>query len=161
MKIFSRLVAKLSTYMSMVAGTTLIFVMLFVVVDVTMRYFGRPITGIYDLVALGGAVIIGFSAPYAAEKKVHVFMEMIQQKQGRTLRRVLDVLTRLMALGICLLIGWNLIKLGASFHLKGEVSLTIQIAYYPIAYGLGVCFFIQMLVYAAQIFQVFLGGDNE
>ena len=161
MKMFSRLVAKLSTYMSVVAGTTLILAMLLVVVDVSMRYFGHPITGIYDLVALGGAVIIGFSAPYAAEKKIHVFMEMLQQVFSSRVRKVLEVLTRLVALGTCLLIAWNLIKLGDSFHLKGEVSLTIQIAYYPVAYGLGVCFFIQTLVYAAQIFQVFSGGDNE
>jgi TRAP-type C4-dicarboxylate transport system permease small subunit len=161
MKIFSRLVSRLSAYMSVVAGTTLVLVMLLVVVDVTMRYFGHPITGVYDLVALGGSIIIGFSVPYAADKRVHVFMEMVQQAHNRTLKRGLDVLTRMMAVGISLLIGWNLMKLGSAYLLKGEVSLTIQIVYYPVAYGLGVCFFVQTLVYVAQIFQVFSGDDNE
>ena len=156
-----KFVSVLSASMSVVAGTTLVMVMLLVVLDVTMRYFGYPITGIYDLVALGGSIIIGFSIPYAADKKVHVFMEMLQQLQGRTLKRVLYILTRAMAVSISILIAWNLIKLGANFHLKGEASLTIQIAYYPIAFGLGVCFFIQTMVYVVQIFQVFSGGKDE
>ncbi|OPY74827.1 MAG: Tripartite ATP-independent periplasmic transporter [Syntrophorhabdus sp. PtaU1.Bin058] len=161
MQKIGKLVSGLSSYMSVVAGTTLIFVMLFVVLDVTMRYFGHPITGVYDIVALGGAIVIGFSMPYAAFRRVHVFMEMFQQLQGRIVKQVLGVLTRLMAVGISVLIGWNLIKLGIAFYLKGEASLTIQIAYYPIAFGLGICFFVQVLVFAFQIFQVFSGGDDE
>jgi TRAP-type C4-dicarboxylate transport system permease small subunit len=157
----NRLVSGLSAYMSVVAGVTLVLVMLLVVLDVTMRYFGYPITGVYDLVALGGAIIIGFTCPYAAQKRVHVFMEMIQQAHGRALKRVLDILTRLMAFGISLLIGWNLLALGASFHTKGEASLTIQIAYYPVAFGLAACFFIQAAVFAVQVLQVFVGGNDE
>ncbi len=161
MQKFNRVVSGLSACRGVVAGVTLVLVMLLVVLDVTMRYFGYPITGIYDLVALGGAIIIGFSCPYAARKRVHVFMEMIQQAHNPTVKHALDVLTRLMAFGISLLIGWNLVGLGSSFHLKGEASLTIQIAYYPIAFGLAACFFIQTLVYAVQIFQAFVGGNNE
>jgi TRAP-type C4-dicarboxylate transport system permease small subunit len=135
--------------------------MLLVVVDVTMRYFGYPIIGVYDLVALGGAIVIGFSIPYAADRRVHVFMEMIQFVLNPVVKMILYALTRLMGIGISFLIGWNLIKLGSTFLSKGEASLTIQIVYYPIAYGLGACFFFQTLVYMAQFFQAVSGGNNE
>jgi TRAP-type C4-dicarboxylate transport system permease small subunit len=161
MEKLNMLASRLSSYMSVVGGTTLVLIMFLVVVDVTMRYFGHPITGIYDLVALGGSVVIGFSVPYAANKRVHVFMEMIQQAISSKVKKVLEVLTRLMAVGISLLIGWNLMKLGSTFLAKGEASLTIQIAYYPVAYGLGVCFLVQALIYAVHIFQVFMGGSDE
>ena len=161
MKKLNRVVSGLSAAMSVVAGITLILVMLLVVLDVTMRYFGYPITGIYDLVALGGAIIIGFTCPYAARRRVHVYMEMIQQAHSRGVKKVLDVLTRLMAFSISLLIGWNLVGLGASFHLKGEASLTIQIAYYPVAFGLAACFFIQAAVFAVQTLHVLVGGADE
>lgn len=156
-----KLTSKLTAYISIVAGITLIFVMLLVVLDVIMRYFGYPITGVYDLVALGGAIVIGFSIPYAANKKVHVYMEMVQFTLNPVAKRVLYALTRLMGIGISFLIGWNLIKLGSTFLSKGEASLTIQIVYYPIAYGLGVCFFFQTLVYIIHIFQATSGGINE
>jgi TRAP-type C4-dicarboxylate transport system permease small subunit len=147
--------------MAVIAGITLVTVMLMTVLDVILRYFGRPITGIYDIVALGGGIIIGCSMPLAAERKVHVFMEMGLQAYGRTGRQMLSLFTRLIIFGISILVAWNLIRLGVGFRETGEVSLTIKIVYYPIAIGLGICFFAQMLVILMQIVQVFSGGSHE
>jgi TRAP-type C4-dicarboxylate transport system permease small subunit len=154
-------VSRLSSFMAVIAGITLVTVMLMTVLDVILRYFGRPITGIYDIVALGGGIIIGCSMPLAAERRVHVFMEMGLQAYGRTGRKMLSVFTRLIIFGISLLVAWNLIRLGIGFRETGEVSLTIKIVYYPIAIGLGICFFIQMLVILVQVVQVFSGGSHE
>ena len=135
--------------------------MLLTVLDVILRYFGYPIIGVYDLVALGGGIIIGFSMPLAAERKVHVFMEMALQANSRTAQRVLSLVTRLIVFGISFLVAWNLIRLGLGFRETGEVSLTIQIVYYPIAIGLGVCFFIQMLVILVEMLEGFSETDHE
>ena len=161
MKKFEKLVSKLSGFLGVIAGSTLVAVMLMTVLDVILRYFGRPIVGIYDIVALGGAVIIGFSMPLAAERKVHVYMEMGLQSYSRTVKQVLSFVTRVILFGISFLVAWNLIQLGIDFRQTGEVSLTIKIIYYPIAMGLGVCFIIQMLVLVVQILQVFSGGSDE
>jgi len=161
MEKLKRLVSRLSQFMGVIAGTTLVFVMLLTVLDVILRYFGYPIIGVYDLVALGGGIIIGFSMPLAAERKVHVFMEMALQANSRTAQRVLSLVTRLIVFGISFLVAWNLIRLGLGFRETGEVSLTIQIVYYPIAIGLGVCFFIQMLVVLVEILEGFSGTEHE
>ena len=161
MKRFQKLVSELSRFLGVIAGTTLIFVMLLTVLDVILRYFGYPIIGVYDLVALGGAIVIGFTMPLAAEKRIHVFMEMALQAHSRTGKQILNLITRLIVFGISFLVAWNLVLLGMGFRQTGEVSLTIKIVYYPIAIGLGICFFIQMLVLVVQILQVFSGGGNE
>ena len=158
---FQKIVSQLSKFMAVIAGATLVLVMLLTVLDVILRYFGRPILGVYDLVALGGAVVIGFSIPYAAEKKVHVFMEMIQQTFRPVARQALYIFTRLIALSISLIVFWNLVKLGMGFLRTGEASLTVQVAYYPIAIGLGACFLVQTLVFVVEIFKVFSGGNDE
>ena len=161
MQRFQEIVSKLSRFLAVIAGITLVFVMLLTVLDVVLRYFGYPIIGVYDLVALGGAIVIGFTMPLAAEKRIHVFMEMAFQGHSRTVKQILNLLTRLIVFGISFVVAWNLIRLGIDFRRTGEVSLTIRIIYYPIAIGLGACFFIQMLVLVVQIFQVFSGGNNE
>jgi TRAP-type C4-dicarboxylate transport system permease small subunit len=161
MKTLSKVVAKLTHYMAVVAGVTLMVVMLLTVVDVILRYFGYPITGVYDYVTLGGAIIIGFSIPYAAQKRVHVFMEMLQQVHTRLTKQIFDALTRTMAFGISMFIAWNLVKLGLGFRITGEASLTVQVAYYPIAIGLGICFFLQTVIFAVQLIEVFSGGSDE
>jgi TRAP-type C4-dicarboxylate transport system permease small subunit len=65
-------VAALNRGMFIIAGITLICVMLLTVIDVTLRYFGHPIIGVYDIVACSGLFIIGFSLPLAAERTAHV-----------------------------------------------------------------------------------------
>jgi TRAP-type C4-dicarboxylate transport system permease small subunit len=154
-------IGRLSIFMAAIAGATLLAIMLLTVLDVILRYFGRPITGIYDLVALGGSVVIGFSIPYAAHRKVHVFMEMAQVLQSRIVKAVLAIFARLIGLGITCLVGWNLVILGTGFRTTGEASLTVQIAFYPVAIGLGICFFIQGLVFVEDMYKVFSGGTNE
>jgi TRAP-type C4-dicarboxylate transport system permease small subunit len=161
MKQARRIVAFLSNVMAVIAGATLLAVMLVTVLDVILRYFGRPITGIYDLVALGGAVIIGFSIPYALRKKVHVFMEMAQMFQSKMVERALLVFARLLALTISVVVGWNLILLGTGFMKTGEASLTIQIAFYPVAIGLGICFFLQTVIYVVDICDLVTGVENS
>ncbi len=161
MKTFQAFVSRLSRFLGVIAGSTLIFVMVLTVLDVILRYFGYPIVGVYDLVALGGAVIIGFSMPLAAEKKVHVYMEMGLQAYSRTAKKALSLATQVIVFGISFIVAWNLIQLGLDFRQTGEVSLTIKIIYYPIAIGLGGCFVIQMLVLAVQILQVISGGSDE
>jgi hypothetical protein len=87
---------------------------------------------------------------------------MAVQGHSRIAKLVLDLGTRLIVFGISFLIAWNLILLGMGFRQTGEVSLTIKIVLYPIAIGLGVCFFIQMLVLIVQIVQAFSeGGADE
>jgi TRAP-type C4-dicarboxylate transport system permease small subunit len=160
-KRFEAIVARSSASLAVIAGVTLMVVMLMTVLDVILRYFGRPITGIYDLVALGGAVIIGFSIPYAAQRKVHVFMEMAQMFQSKLVERILLVFARLLAMAISIIVGWNLILLGKGFMKTGEASLTIQIAYYPVAIGLGVCFLLQTVVFIVDICKLVTGAENE
>jgi TRAP-type C4-dicarboxylate transport system permease small subunit len=161
MKRLKPVVSGLSIAMAAVAGVALMLVMLMTVLDVILRYFGRPITGIYDLVALGGAVVIGFSIPWAAQKKIHVFMEMAQMFQSKMVERALMVFARLLALAMSFVVGWNLILLGKGFMKTGEASLTIQIAFYPVAIGLGICFLLQTVVFAVDICNIVAGAENQ
>ena len=43
---------------------------------------------------------------------------------------------------------------------SGEVSLTLQVPFYPVAYGLEVCCFVQCLVLVCVIIKIF-GGEYE
>jgi hypothetical protein len=65
-----------------------------------------------------------------------------------------------MGIGLFSLLGWNMIKLGMDLYRTGEVSLTLQLPFYPVAYGIGVCCFVQCLVLIAHISQV-IGGTYE
>ena len=155
------LVLVVSTWMGGAGGTILVSMMLLSVFDVIIRCMGRPMSGTYDLVALGGALVIGFSVPYTTMKKGHIMVDVLTERLSERWQKVLNICTRLISLGVCFMICWHLIKLGADYYNKHEGSQTLQLSFYPIAYGLAVGFFVQCLANIAEIVREIVGGKNE
>ena len=63
MNAFLDLILKLSRWAQGIAGVALTGIMGLTVTDVMLRSLGRPIVGSYEIVALMGAVVIGFPFP--------------------------------------------------------------------------------------------------
>jgi hypothetical protein len=63
-----------------------------------------------------------------------------------------------MGIGLFLLIGWNLILVGMDLKQSGEVSLTLQLPFYPVAYGVAFSCFVQCVVLIADMVKIVRGG---
>jgi len=140
-----------------VAGITLTAIMLITVTDVFLRVWARPIVGVFELVAFAGAVVIGFSIPFTSWVRGHIYVDFLILKLPSSTRKVFHVGTRSMAIALFLMIGWNLIKMGADLQRSGEVSPTLQLPFYPIVYGVGVSCLLQCAVLVADIAKVYRG----
>jgi TRAP-type C4-dicarboxylate transport system permease small subunit len=152
---------KLSKLMSVIAGAALTFIMLLTVCDVFLRYFfDRPIIGTFEIVGLGGAVAIGFALPITSWVRGHIFVDFFVVKFNKVGQAIINIITRLVGIGLFYLIGHNLIKYAYDLYVSGEVSLTRQIPFYPVAYGMAVCCFIECLVLICDIFKI-SGGQYE
>lgn len=152
---------KLGKWMSVISGIALTAIMLLTVCDVFLRYFfDSPIIGTFEMVGFGGAITLGFAIPITSWMRGHIFVDFFIQKFPKVLQGIINTITRLIGIGIFYLIGHNLIKYGYDLFVSGEVSLTRQIPFYPIAYGMAVCCFIQCLVLICDISKIF-GGKYE
>lgn len=150
----------LSGFLNIIAGITLTLMMSITVADVILRYFRKPIVGTYELVAFSGAVVIGFSLPFTSWTRGHIYVDFIISEFSKKVRNTFNVITRCMVIWLFLMIGWNLIKYGMDLQRSGEVSLTLQMPFYPVAYGIGICCFIQCLVIGCDFLKIF-GGKYE
>jgi TRAP-type C4-dicarboxylate transport system permease small subunit len=157
---FFGIVEKLSKLMQWVAGIALIFIMLLTVADVTLRLFGHPIVGTFEMVGLGGAVVVGFAIPITSWLRGHIFVDFFVQKFPSTSQAVFNITTRVLCIVLFVLIGYNLFLYAGELYKSGEVTLTRQLPFYPIAYGLAVCCFIQCFVLVGDIAKV-IGGTYE
>jgi TRAP-type C4-dicarboxylate transport system permease small subunit len=157
---FIGIVERLSKLMQAVSGVALVCIMLLTVADVTLRLFGHPIVGTFEMVGLGGAIIIGFAIPITSFLRGHIFVDFLVQKFPSPIKAAFNVCTRLLAMGMFVLIGYNLILYAGELYKSGEVTLTRQLPFYPIAYGLAVCCFIQCLVLVVDIVKI-SGGKYE
>lgn len=138
--------------MYIIAGIALVSSMFLTVLDVFLRIFKRPIVGTYELVGLLGAIVIGFAMPQTSRVRGHVVMDFLTDRVPALLKSILHVFTRLLGIVTFAIIGWNLAALGNDFKTVGEVSATLQLPVYPVAYGLAACCAVECLVLFVDIF---------
>ena len=150
----------LSRVFNVIAGISLTFLMLLTVMDVILRALKRPIVGTYELVAFSGAVVIGFAVPLTSWLRGHIFVDFFILRFSQKVRNIFNITTRCLVIVLFFLIGWNLIKYGMDLQKSGEVSLTLQMPFYPVAYGVAVCCFVQCLVLICDVIKI-LGGKYE
>jgi TRAP-type C4-dicarboxylate transport system permease small subunit len=81
-------------------------------------------------------------------------------KFSKQVQNVFNICTRVIVMVLFVLMGWNLFKYALDLQRSGEVSLTLQIPFWPVAFGVGICCFIQCLVLICDIVKIF-GGEYE
>ncbi len=140
-----------------IAGVALTGMMTLTVTDVTLRSFGWPIVGSYEIVALMGALVVGFSLPFTSWVRGHIYVDFLVQKLPTGPRNAIHFATRILGILLFFLIAWNLFKMGLDLQKSGEVSPTLQIPFYPIVYGVGLCCLLQSLVLLADIVKLIRG----
>jgi TRAP-type C4-dicarboxylate transport system permease small subunit len=160
MKGFLGKIEGFSRFLNIIGGISLTFLMLLTVMDVILRTLRRPIVGTYELVAFSGAVVIGFALPFTSWVRAHIYVDFFILKFSKKVRNVFNFITRCLVIVLFFLIGWNLIKYGMDLQKSGEVSLTLQMPFYPVAYGVAIACFIQCLVMVCDIVKIF-GGEYE
>jgi TRAP-type C4-dicarboxylate transport system permease small subunit len=158
---FLKTVNGISRFLNIIAGISLTFLMLLTITDVILRTFRKPVVGTYEVVAFAGAVVIGFSMPLTSWLRAHIFVDFFILKFSQKVRDIFNIATRCLVIVLFFLIGWNMVMYAMDLQKSGEVSLTLQMPFYPVAYGVGVCCFVQCLVLVCDIVKISGGKYDE
>lgn len=146
-----------TTVLDKIGGTALTLMMLLTVTDVLLRAFGHPIIGTYEIVGLSMALVIGLTIPKVSLDRGNIQVEVLLDRLPKGRRAVLNTCTRLLAILLFLLVGYNLITVGNEIHMSGEVSPTLRIPAYPLAYAVAIACFIECCVFLLQIIKIWRG----
>jgi TRAP-type C4-dicarboxylate transport system permease small subunit len=84
-------------------------------------------------------------------------MEILLDKLSKRDRAIMNTFTRMLGLILFAIIGYNLLLIGNEFHTSGEVSSTLKLPFFPISYFVGVCCFIECLVFMFDIAKIWRG----
>lgn len=147
----------ISRFLHGIAGVSLVFLMLLTICDVVLRAFGHPIPGTYELVGFAGAIAIGFAMPFTSWVRGHVYVDFFLGRLPKKGRVAFHFVTRLLAVGLFGLLGYNLVKYGMDLRACGEVSPTLELPFYPAVFGLAVASFLQGVVLLCDIPKIFTG----
>lgn len=161
MERFLRATRSSSKTANAIGAILLTLMMLLTVVDVILRYLGKPITGTFELMAYAGALVIGFAVAQTSLDGAHVNVDVLLLVLSRRKQKIMMFINRLIGLGIFILLGWALFLKGNELYTGGEVSLTLHVPYYPVAYGLSFGCLVECLVLLSGMLKVFSGGEHE
>ena len=160
MKAFLSALHRTGALMNIVGGIFLILIMLLTAADVLLRLFGRPITGTYELVALGGAMVVGFAIPQTTKDNANVAVEFFVEGRSRRIKDIMFVFSKGLGIILFVLLGSFLYEKANVLHADGFVTSTLKVPFYPVAYGLSFCCFVESLTLLGQIIGRF-GGEVE
>ncbi len=158
---FAGLLRRLSAWMNSIGGVVLFLMMMLTVIDVIVRVFGKPLTGTYELVSVAGAIVVGFAIPQTTQENAHIYVDFLLENRGQGVKRAFQAGTKLLGVALFALLGWNLFLKANHLYRSGDVSLTLQIPYYPAAYALALCALIEMLVLLCAAITTFIPGENN
>jgi TRAP-type C4-dicarboxylate transport system permease small subunit len=160
MKRWQLFTRRMSEILLVFSGITLAFMLLFTVINVTMRAFGRPMVGDFEIISFLGSVVVGYALPYTTMSKAHVALDMVIEKATKRTGTRLKVFTRVVCLALFMWIAWNFLTMSLDMIRVGEITQVFRLPYYPITLGLTLSCLIQCFVFLSQIREL-VGEPHE
>jgi len=103
--------------------------------DVILRLFRKPIPGTYEIVSLLGAIAVSFAMAHTSVERGHVSVSLIVQLFPRKVQKIIESVIAVFGIVLFGLIAWQSVLYGMDCQRAGEVSLTLQLPFYPVIYG--------------------------
>lgn len=137
MNTLERIAQSLAKNLYWVAGAAIIIMMMLTCADVVLRFFRRPIPGTYELVCFLGSVSVAFAMAYTTIEKGHVSVSFVVDLFPKKIQDIIACLTTSFGLCLFVFVTWQSMVYANDLRLSNEVSLTLELPFYPFVYGIG------------------------
>ena len=133
-----------------IAGISIVSMMLLTCFDVVLRFCVtlyheyrwefltslQPIPGTYELVCFMGSVAVAFAMAHTSVEKGHVAVSFVVDFFPKRIQAVIETITSTFGFIFFVLLAWQSILYAQDLKASGEVSLTLQLPFYPFVYGI-------------------------
>jgi len=157
---FERTVKELVKFMYYFAGAAIVGMMLLTCADVALRLavtlyakYGwqvlapfQPIPGTYELVCFLGSTAAAFAMAHTTVESGHVAVSILVRLLSDRIQAVFQMVTSSLGFILFALISWRSVVYALQLRQSGEVSMTLQLPYYPFVYGVAFASFAVCLV---------------
>lgn len=161
MEFFMRLSCGLARKLNFVSGICLVSMMTISCLDIILRFARMPFSGTYEIVSFLSAVMISFSMAQTTLDRSHVSVEILMSRFSRRIRQAAFVVTSGVTLGLLATLAYECCMYGLFFKQSGELSLTLQLPFYPILFGMSFAFIISCFIPLVDIYMVIFKDKNS
>ncbi len=153
-------IAWLAHSLNKVSSICIIAMMALSCLDIILRLLRMPLPGTYEIVGFLSALMLSLSMAQTTIERGHVAVEVLMSKMPQVIQRIFYVLTNAVIAAVFVVLAWETIKYGNFYKHSGELSLTLQFAFYPILYAMGIAFGISALVPMVDVAMVVSGKQK-
>ncbi len=133
------------------AGVGVLVMMLTTCADVILLRFKMPLKGAYDIVKITSALTLALALPYTTAVKGHVAIEYFFHKLGRWGRICVDIIMRLLGIGLFGFLAYRNFIYGSELQANGQVTQTLRMPVFWVPWVIGVCCLVTGLVIAYHL----------
>jgi TRAP-type C4-dicarboxylate transport system permease small subunit len=127
---------RLSTWCEWIGVTGVIVMVAVTCADVLgAKLFLLPVPGSTEIVSLAQVATIVFAVAATQRHKGHISVEMFYMKMSPRTQALTSAVISCLGLTLFLILVYQGIQLGNAFLEASEVTATVQIPFYPFAYG--------------------------
>ncbi len=154
-------ISRINKFCMAISGLVLMATMVMAVLNMILRPLGHPITGSFELLGFGCAIVTALGLGYSYERKVHIAVDILFKKLSAPLRKFLALLGQLVCGAFFLAVAWKMTLLAMNFMENGELSETLGIPFYPVTglVALGV-FFLSLNIFHSAFSNIFPGRSG-
>lgn len=157
---FSKGVKNISSILNLIAGVFLVGMTWLTCADVVLRLFRCPILGTYEIVEFLGATVAGFALGYTTLKRGHVAVSVLVTQFSQRIQSILFIIIQLLSIGLFGLLSFECIRYGNDLRSAGEVSLTLELPFFPVLYGLAFSTIVVCFVLLVDLWKVLTGKEK-
>jgi TRAP-type C4-dicarboxylate transport system permease small subunit len=128
-------VAWASQKLDVAAGVALVAMMALVFGNVISRAVWKPIMGTYEITAFLAAMTISFALAHCAVNKGHIALTLFVDRLPPRAQAFFDIIVSILGAGLYFILAWEVTKYAVHMKGIGEVSLTMEIPFYPFIFG--------------------------
>jgi len=149
---FESVVRKIVRHLAILAGVTLLFLMLLTVYAVVMRYvFNSPILWALDCARVGLVVLVFFGLAYCGLTGGHIAVDFLGFFAPPPIVQISDVIIRSICVALVALMAWQAMKQGLDALEFGEGTNELEIPLFPFFAVVAFGSFIYCIVLIIQV----------
>ena len=163
MVILDRISHYLNQILIYIAGLFLIAMIFLTCANVFFRLVWIPVRGTFELMGYFGAVLTAFVLGYTQIRRGHIAVDIVVLRFSKRAQGILKAINNVICMVFFALAAWQISRYATNLWETGEVTETLQIIYYPFAYGVALGCAVLSLVFLTDFLKLLMkkGGDEE
>lgn len=152
---FEKFVTGCSKWLDWIAGLALALMVILVVADICgNKFFKTPVPGGIELVSLLSVVALSFAIAETQLAHGHIEVEMLVTRLPKKVQKVIAAIVYVLSIMLFVVLCIRSFRYGSALQSSGEVSMTMQLPYYPFVWGIGISCICVILVLIMQLFKM-------